>query len=95
MLPTVEKYRIPRKIKTARRPITPKPKYTNQLGGSPTPGNVRIIRSGPINGTVINHAGKTGGSMTGNGRYGEASNPKAPIVSTIMNQGMVMRNTSK
>jgi hypothetical protein len=26
MLPTVEKYRIPRKIRTARRPTTPKPK---------------------------------------------------------------------
>jgi hypothetical protein len=76
------------------KPPAPAPKYTNHDAGSPTPGNVSSIRIGPKNGMAESQAGSVGGRIIGNGMYGEASSPNAPIVRTIMNQGIVIRRTS-
>jgi hypothetical protein len=73
------------------KPPTPKPRYTNHDAGSPTPGNVSSIRIGPRNGIADSQAGNVGGRIIGNGRYGEANTPNAPIVNTITNPGMVIR----
>jgi hypothetical protein len=76
------------------KPPAPNPRYTNQDAGRPTPGNVSSIRIGPMNGIAASQAGNVGGRMIGNGRYGDARAPKAPIVKTIMNQGIVISSTS-
>jgi hypothetical protein len=76
------------------KPPPPNARYTNHDAGKPTPGKVSSIRIGPMNGIAANQAGNAGGRIIGNGRYGDARAPKAPIVKTMTNQGMVIRSTS-
>jgi hypothetical protein len=82
------------KARATMKPPAPTAKYTNHDAGRPTPGNVSSIRIGPRKGMAASQVGNVGGRIIGNGRYGDARVPNAPIVRERMNHGMLISRTS-